>query len=754
MQLMSWTIARFGSRFQLLFEPYHRRVRHGALGQFLDQPLDLKVGLVEPDGTERVLPFTAEANGRDLLNCEQFERINSITFRGYSETYRLQFEFNIHSPFYPQDERLCIMPALYLEMRVNPIHQVRWHEMAEQPRNVKLFIRLQRPETDIHITDGEGDPAPPRLAMRYQTPLEPTDGHPQHEQPQPTTELPAQVTAEERLVSLNPEAEALATGDGLTCELPVTPSESGIKWRLVWASHVSEPVLSVRRDGQDLLAPFAYTEHWSDVEQVLAEALETRDDRLAFSRRFEKILEQVPIDMAGRHLLNQGFQSWLANTWRCMLPDRTDADGRPEPFFSVWEGSALFHSTLDVEYNNALLYLAIWPDLLAKQLRQWAEHFQPHAESGGGYAPHDIGRGLTVTGPAYPRPMELEESANYLLLMQAYAHWTADRDLVRELPERVAQLTRYLIWCDRDGTGFPEAGTGNPFDEAAPATQFSHKQTHLAVKRVAGLRAASELLEMVQQTELAEQAQATAEADLPKIEQQAWLGDHYAICVEHTEGPGPDVLVSAPVPAEYTADWDAYSIHTAGSLLLPTIVGQPPLLDEDRLRTDLAAGIRENFGRYGCGHTSVDTSDILISQNIWRDLLAEYLKGAGLSPQCYWDLQLLCNTHQQSMGYVDTYINDWLAFYPRGVTAFGYMLAGPRLQIDRLAAGGVYITVDPDRHLPQRWPLLPLADWTVGKIPVCVVDSKGEVTIEGQNDPIIVHGNQPADTATGKQVIG
>jgi hypothetical protein len=617
---------------------------------------------------------------------------------------------------------------------------------------VKLFIRLQRPGTHITATPGD-DQQHPRLALSYDTPLQPTDNHPALAEPAGTPET---VHAEERLVSLNGDATPMAVeeGAGLSCELPVTPADSGIKWRLVWASHVEEPVLTVDRDGQALPARFAYNRYWNEVEQVIEEALETRDDRLAFSRRFEKILEQAPIDQAGRHLLNMGFQSWLANTWFVELPDRPDEQGQPEQIFSVWEGSALFHSTLDVEYNNAVLYLAIWPQLLAMQLREWPRYFQSHEASGGRYAPHDLGRGLAITGPAYPRPMELEESANYLLLLQAYAHWTGDKTPAQELAEPIAALTRYLLWCDRDGSGFPEAGTGNPFDEAAPATQFSHKQTHLAVKRLAALRAASELLELTEQNELAEQAQQTVEADVGKIEKQAWLGDHYAVCVEPTEGPEPDALLGAPMPAEYTADWDAYSIHTAGALLLPTLVGQPPLLDEQRVRTDLAAGIRENFDRYGCGHTSADTSDILVSQNLWRDHLAGYLKTVGLSPQCYWDLQLVCNTHSQSMGFVDTYINDGLAHYPRGVTAFGYLLAGPRLQIDRLAAGGVYITVDPDRHTPQRWPLLPLADWTVGKIPVCVVDESGEVTIEGQNDPIIVHGSKPESTTTGTQVIG
>src|SRR5690554_2899334 len=108
MQLMSWMIARLGSRFGLLFEPYQRRVMHSALGRFLDRPLDLMVGLEEPDGTRRVLPFTTD--GQLLTDPEQFERINSITFRGYSEKYNLRFEFNVHSVFYPQDERLCLLP--------------------------------------------------------------------------------------------------------------------------------------------------------------------------------------------------------------------------------------------------------------------------------------------------------------------------------------------------------------------------------------------------------------------------------------------------------------------------------------------------------------------------------------------------------------------------------------------------------------------------------------------------------------------
>ena len=148
MQLMTWALGRLGSRFSLVFEPYRRRVMHSALGRFLDQPLDLMVGIEEPDGTQRVLPFTQE--GELLYNCEQFDRVNSTTFRGYSDKFKLRFEFNIHSVFYPQDEHVCLMPAFYLEMRLNPADKIRWtRAVGDRPEKLKLFLRLKRDDTEI-----------------------------------------------------------------------------------------------------------------------------------------------------------------------------------------------------------------------------------------------------------------------------------------------------------------------------------------------------------------------------------------------------------------------------------------------------------------------------------------------------------------------------------------------------------------------------------------------------------------------------
>jgi hypothetical protein len=177
MQLMSWSIARLGSRFGLLFEPHHRRVRHSALGRFMDVPLDLAVGLVGPDGKERVLPFTQE--GESFHTVEQFERANSITFRAYSSDYQLRFEFNIHSVFYPQDESLCLLPAIYLEMRINPSKPIRWVKPKfDPPKKVKLFLRLNRPDTQINVfCPNESDGLGGRIDLEYDVDLTPKNDY-------------------------------------------------------------------------------------------------------------------------------------------------------------------------------------------------------------------------------------------------------------------------------------------------------------------------------------------------------------------------------------------------------------------------------------------------------------------------------------------------------------------------------------------------------------------------------------------------
>lgn len=748
MQLMSWTIARLGSRFMLHFEPYQRRVLHSALGRFLDQPLDLMVGLIDPDGAERVFPFTNR--GKLLYNCEQFERINSITFRGFDEKHHLQLELNFHSVFYPQNMALCTMPAFYMELRLYPAGVIRRQAPSDRtPNRTRLFVRLDRPDTQISASAADGG----RLDLQYNVALTPP--------PKPEVGLDQQVAVYERLQSRNDGAVPDPDGKGLSLELPVTEPDAGVKWRLVWGAYCGDPVMEVNNGQGVKPARLKYAARLHNIDQVMNEAIEQRDDRLNHSRRYEKLFDQIPLQTADKHLINHCFQNFLGNTFWCDLdkPQYTPGDAAPmdaddierDEWFSVWTGVRLYHGAIDVEYNHALFYLTLWPKLLAMQFAQWAVHEKRHEPSDGGYMSHDVGRGMRLTGVFYDHEMPVEESSDFLLLLQAYSRWTGDLTPARRLSDLIERLARYLLWTDRDDCGFPSEGTPNTLADAAPAMQYARKQTYLAVKRLAALRAAADLLGFLDRHELARRCDEAVDRDRSRIHQQAWLGDHYAVCIDKSTLGVKDATTGEPMPYDELPGWDAYSIYTSNGLLLPTMIGQPPQQNLDELIADLINARRETLGRYGCGHTSAELNNVRISQNLWRDHLARYLGSTGIgSTQRYWDLQVAVNTGESSLGYTDTYINNNHTFFPRGVVALGFLMSCPRLTIDKLAPGGARISVDPDRHYYQRWPLLALADWKAGRIPICVVDHHGAVKIEGAVEPIIVRGQNTEET----QLIG
>jgi len=738
MQLMTWQMARLGSRFGLVFEPHRKRVLHSAMGRFFDRPLDLGVGLVEPDGTERVLPFTQI--GQPFYACEQFERINSITYRGYDEKLHLKFEMNVHCPFYPQDERVCIAPLIYLELRVTWAPRVRWIKQDNKPgESVRLFVRVNRPDTEIAAGPG-------RIDLNYDVPLNPKYDRLGYEaaaveRDRNNDRIPHAKVAE-RIQSINPDTEPFADehGQGLALDLPITEEGSGTKWRLVWAAHTDANVMEVRKTP----ARLRYVRHWPNLDAVMDDAVAQRDDNLAHSRRFEKLLEQAPLTTSRRHLIAQGFQSYLSNTFWCDVADGAE-------WFSNWEGSCLFHSTVDVEYNLSLFYFAIWPDLLLKTINQWVNYGKDHAESGGAILSHDMGRGLPANGQSYPHDMPVEENANFLLLLQAYAHWTGNAEPVTRHAEFIGKMADYLLWTDRDGSGFPSEGTANTIDDASPAVQYARKQTYLAIKRVTALQAAADLLTRAGNGELAEKCRATAEQAIAKIEAEAWLGDHFAVCVDKDATGVKDVWTGKPLMTDEIKGWDDYSIYATNGLLLPQMIGLACPFDQRKMQADVGNAIRETVTPYGCGHSSGDSTNVWISQNLWRDITGRYIGGIVPSLDSrYWDLQVFSNTGDQSFGFIDTYIGNELCFYPRGATAFGHFLSGPRVRIDRLADGKAKISVSPDRYRHSRWPLLPLADWAAGKIPVCVVDGEGRVTIEGELEEVEIIGGAetPADDAS------
>jgi len=710
MQLMSWQIARLGSRFGIFFEPHRRRIMHSALGRLLDQPMELIVGLVEPDGRERVLPFCAD--GELFEHPEQFERPNSITYRAYCPAYGLSFEFNVHSVFSPQDEELCLMPAIYLEMRVNPADVFRGQPPEHvRPDKVKLFLRVRRDQTHITVSD-DG-----RIDMQYQIPA--TAGRPT-------------LSATDRIVSLNPAVTTEPDKNGLSITIPVTATGSGTKWRLVWGSFCNDSVLHLATGDDHDRGKLRYTQFWNNLDELIADAIEHRDERLARSRQFERAIEQTPLRMAQRHLIHQTFQTYLSSTFWCQ---KQVGDNNDEQWFGTWASSGQLTPSLEVEYHLALFALCLWPNLLAIQFDRWAGRDRAHPESEGSYLHH-------------PDSSPVEENANFLLMLQAYTHWTGDISVMCRHAELIHRLANYENWTDRQDCAFPTQG-GVAETQREPALA---RQTTQAIKRAAGLAAASDLLGRLDRSDLADQLDKIVQRSMKKIEEAAWLGDHYARSVDQS-GTADESQWSDDTGLTYEqhALRDAYSINTGSSLLLPILIGQPPLLDHDRLVRDITGSLCETLGPYGCTECSTEPNKLFISHNLWRDHFARYMgMSAPAFTQCYWDLQTASNTGFNSLGFTDTYVSDSRCFSPRGVASMGYLLAYPRLVIDRLSPGGARISVDPDRFFYQRWPLLPLADWKLGKIPVVVVDGvTGTVKIECDIDPVFVRGEQTEDSMIG-----
>lgn len=729
MQLMTWTLARLGSQFSLQFEPHSCQVRHSAVGRLYNQPLDLMVGMTEPDGTERVLPFSSR--GTLLSHTEQFDRLNSITFRGYSWSCGIRFELNIHSVFYPQDESLCIMPAFYLEMRVGPAkHQQDGEASVQVPKKVKLFIRLDSPSAQIKASLPEDNQTVGgQIDLHYQ-------GEVGEDVAASSTGQGNGIDAYERIVSLNRDCDVESDGKGLTVELPVTAVGSGIKWRLVWGAHCAKTIPLIGPDSSMSPVRLRYLNHWSDLNTVMDDAIRLRDDRLAHSRRLERLVDQTPLTMAQRHLLNQSFQSFLDNTFWCSLEDGSDQ-------YCECEDGSVCRRSIDVGYHTSMIYLTMWPDLLAKQLDQWSRQEAPHQLSGGSYLDDtsafepNSGDATAVDGSP------LESSCQYLILLHAHAHWTGKLAAVRRHIDLVGRLAKYLLWADRDNSGFPSSSIVSSIAGADQPMQEDHRMTSLAVLRLAALQAAGDLLGREGDTE-ADTYTRRVKQDVEKIESRAWMGEHYTQCIDQIEAslldPWTDFVATPRV------DQDSYAIDIGSGLLLSMMTAQQPIFNVQRMQADVANAGRETLAPYGCGDNSSDTENIKISKNLWRDHLALYLhSGHPAWHQRYWDLQITSNTYEQSVGYCDTYLGNNQRSSPRGVVSFGFLLACPRVVIDRLAPGGGAISVEPNRHFAKRWPLLPLADWKAGRIPVCVVDAAGKVTIEGESGPIRILGDEAAN---------
>ncbi len=661
-------------------------MRLGALGRFLDAAADLRIGVRMDNGDERVLPFCSD--GALFEYIEQELTATSIAFRARSAEIGVMLEVRFTSPFYPRDVKLSTAPFFYVDVTVSRIgRMVHWKRVPDDaPPAGEFFLSLSTPGATI-----EADP----LGLRVLESVPLRVGFEGADSDAPEGEAtPERASTTQRIAVLR--GEARAAGDGVRSAFDLSEGERRLG--LVWAAHTDADVL------QDMGVPmsFKYREFFANADEVAAFAQEDEDRIRRRTGLFDSLLLDSSLSKTHCDLIAYSFQSYLANTWWTRRPDGTD-------WFSVWEGVCVFHSTIDVEYNLGLLYFALWPELLEMTFREWARHEHPD-----GYLAHDMGDALAANGQRYPHPMECEENTNFILMLHAFWRWTGSDAPVRRHFELVRRLVQYLIRVDDTGNGFPNHGTANTIDDASPAVQFAREQTYLGVKCLAAFHAAARMAAHVGDGALARQWSERALLVRETLDREGWLGDHYAVCIDRDAGGVRDMWTSESLEAGELEGWDAYSIYAANALLYPLMVNDIPPVDAERMKTDIVTANERARIEYGCTHSSADRSNIWISQNLWRDYVGAYL-GVDLLDNVdrYWAFLLQENTRDEGKCFIDTYVENNLCYYPRGITSIGALLALPGLRIDRVEG---YACLRPVRA-PCRAPLLPLADWDAESVP-------------------------------------
>lgn len=691
------TLACLGSRLAIVFDPVEHRVLLPRYGRFDEIVADLAIGIRHPSGKSYALPFTRKYKHFEFV--EQLNTMNSITYQAYAPDLGLKLIVQITSPFYPQDEEVSTAPLIFIDFTVERLSRYRWQPPADEEPVGEIFVEFRSRQIRVkqegaHVrlsfksTPVENREAPgkakgqPRKSFRCRDLLLPHSGG-----------LPLRIVSTQR---------------GFASPFDLRQHAKSEPVQLTWCAFTSDRVLEIFGERH----PFKYIEFFADEEELVRYAILERFEILRKSAFFDRQFQRTRLGKAQEDLIAFSFHSFLLNSWWTLWQKDRD-------WFSVWEGSCYYHSTIDVEYNDALFYFACWPQLLERLLRQWALFEIPGEKCLGGrgkgtaYLAHDMGSGGRVGEQHYHHPMEVEETTNYILLAHAHWRWTGRDDVVHAQYKLLKRLAKFLLKADTTGNGVPDVGVANTIDDATPALQFGREQVYLGFKALAALEKAAEVAGAQNDGRFATTLRKQAATLLQTIEEKGWVVDHYAVTLSPKSRGMVDAWTGKAVGDKELEGWDAYSIYTSNGLLYPYLVGAPVDIRTGRVRRDMLHTIDHTQSEYGCTHTSSCDNRLWISQNLWRDFMAAYLDVNLLyHANRYWAYQIVAGTNRPITCYYDTVGNN-LCFYPRGITSIGAFFAACRFQLDRVEG---WCCVDPLLdHLDL--PLLALARWDKRQVP-------------------------------------
>ncbi len=796
-------LGRLGSRFMINPVPQLLAWRQSPLGTWTEDLSELVLAFKDAEGDIRCLPFTDRYPA--FSEIDQELTLTGVSYECRDPALAFEATVTLTAPFYPEDAKLSSAPFFYVKIDVK--------NAGALPTDGELI--LVRPHKDASAAQDLGG-ALSGSGFKYQT------KYSYAEESRRDAGAPYGVTFWESLtvddttgVELHFDditdtswawgSPAWDSPDGYPLPYDHTvytfepKGYSGLRWSFslgagggdtltaILASHTTETVLRVRKGTTNVPHYFLYRKtpapapNLTTIEDVISYALNDGDTIMQKTAFFDGVLSDAylsPLPESGRDLAACALQSFIINTW--WVYDSSGAE-----WFSVWEGTpCMFHSTIDVEYNDAWFYLYFWPDLLGKLLQEWPAFEKSNAQ--GKYLSHDMGVMHDVTGMTYPHDMPVEENANYVLLLYSYWKSTGDDALMKSLFGKAKSYTNFIINCDTDSDGLPDLGVANTIDQGSAAVQNARNQTYLGVKALAAYRAAAEMAraQASPDNSFIDSCDTQVRVINLTLEQKLWLGDHFAVCLD------PDVP---------RAEREAYSIYPSNGLLYLLASGLDTGLTADnleRFRQDIASAAAKTGRRYGSVHTSVSNENEWVSQNLWRDAIGYWLGVSGWTQgqaerlTRYWDLERYFATKknggfwdvvdyrdffflgtseaaglgfanpEQAASYVekadleadgqrgayslDSAFRQSLGYYPRGTAFFSYIGAMARLRLD-VDAG--FLLYDP-AHAPGRVPVFSFAKWEEAdpakRIPVLVFNASGGIQqkINGSLIPATVSRSQ------------
>lgn len=717
MQLMGDAVTVLGSRLGLGWDPKQRQaylIRHGTLPGI---PMSVYAG-IEMGDRRLILPLVLEGETFEFL--DQDLTATTMQMSGIDPQSGIHLKFNIRVPFKPRDDRFSTTPALFMEIVIERLSSnFRWTAQQAEPVEGKVFLEFAASGMSF-------SPANKGLEVAYQSKAlrpEPVDA----EEWAPDMEIRQEsVACRDRLVGL----AGRWNGNRLEESFHLERGTKGPRIAAAWCVY-DAPVLAVLGDR----CSFKYTQTFSSLEAVVDWAVANEQSVIANSTKVDGLLSRHSLGASVDHLMAQTLHAWLMDTWYVVRPNGQD-------WFTVWEGSCYFHSTVDVEYTQGPFYLTVWPELLELELNEWPFFSKDGARCleakgvGTLFLSHDMGQHADCNSQCYPHDMEVEENANYLLL--AYAHWrrTGRDQVVRTHTAFIQKLMDFILACDTTGNGIPDKGCANTIDDASPAIQFGSEQVYLGVKAMAACEVGRLMLAHAGVAGLEQYADFVQKAR-QTVESLGWKDDHYVVTLSRTLDGIINPWSGQPMNGELEG-WDAFHIYTANGLALLDMVGCDAGLNSDRLRQDIRTATPRTLGKYGCRHTSyVNTkpTDLLVpglagsapqvgwvSMNMLRDIAAAYrgLDLFGLAAN-YWEWQCTTNT-QRFASFFETFYGNNLHFYPRGIAIFGYFDAAAGFVYDACSSLKKCAPVRPNLEVP----LLLFADWTAGTAPMLRAESDGE----------------------------